>query len=163
MSYELSGNILLIEPTQSFASGFCKREFIVTTADKYPQTIKLEFTKEKCAQLDGLNPGDPVRVHFNLRGSEYQGKYYTNLQAWKIEADGATEAQSPTTPPPSPRPTAGSASNRAHTQGTAPQQSYPKNQYRPAPTAQVAPQHTRPTAVTQTGFYSDVDEDEIPF
>jgi hypothetical protein len=26
-----------------------------------------------------------VMVSFNLRGNEYNGKYYVNLQAWKIE------------------------------------------------------------------------------
>ena len=89
MSHEIIGTILEIYPEQQFASGFTKREFVVTTRDKYPQPIKLELTKEKCAQLDDYQPGDPVKVSFNLRGNEYQNRYFVNLQAWKIEPDGA--------------------------------------------------------------------------
>lgn len=87
MSYEIEGNILEIYPEQQFASGFSKREFVVTTRDKYPQPIKLEFTKERCAQLDDYQPGDPVKVSFNLRGNEYNNRYFVNLQAWKIAPD----------------------------------------------------------------------------
>lgn len=92
MSYEIKGSILEIYPEQQFASGFCKREFVVTTRDKFPQTIKLEFTKDKCAQLDDYQPGDPVKVSFNLRGNEYNNRYYVNLQAWKIEPEGGAAA-----------------------------------------------------------------------
>jgi hypothetical protein len=89
MSYEIKGTLLEIYPEQQFASGFSKREFVVTTRDKYPQPIKLEFTKERCGQLDDFRPGDPVMVSFNLRGNEYNNRYFVNLQAWKIEPDGA--------------------------------------------------------------------------
>ena len=50
--YQLEGSIKLISPAQTFPSGFVKREFVVTTDDQYPQDIKLELTKEKCALLD---------------------------------------------------------------------------------------------------------------
>lgn len=96
MSYEIIGKILEIYPEQSFASGFTKREFVVTTRDKYPQPIKLEFTKEKCAQLDDYQPGDPVKVSFNLRGNEYKNRYFVNLQAWKIGPEsGAVNSTRP--------------------------------------------------------------------
>jgi hypothetical protein len=92
MSYEITGSILEIYPEQQFASGFSKREFVITTRDKYPQCVKLEFTKEKCAQLDDYQPGDPVTVHFNIRGNEWQNRYFVNLQAWKIAPDGGAAA-----------------------------------------------------------------------
>jgi single-strand DNA-binding protein len=95
MSHEITGTILEIQPEQQFASGFSKREFVVTTRDKYPQPIKLEFTKERCAQLDDYQPGDPVKVSFNLRGNEHQGRHYVNLQAWKIEPEGGAAATTP--------------------------------------------------------------------
>jgi hypothetical protein len=93
MSYELTGIIRQIENEQTFQSGFSKREFVVTSHDKFPQEIKLEFTKDKCAQLDGYQPGDPVKVSFNLRGNEYNGRFYVNLVAWKIESEGAAQPQ----------------------------------------------------------------------
>lgn len=89
-SYELTGTVArLIEP-RTFPSGFTKREFIVKTEDEYPQLIKLECVKDKCALLDAVKEGARVSVRFGIRGSEYQGKFFVNLQAWKITpADGA--------------------------------------------------------------------------
>jgi hypothetical protein len=92
MSHEIIGTILEIYPEQQFARGFTKREFVVTTRDKYPEAIKLEFTKDKCSQLDKFQVGDPVKVAFNLRGNEYKNRYYVNLVAWKIEPEGASAA-----------------------------------------------------------------------
>ena len=88
-SYQLSGTVKVIEDTQTFASGFQKREFVVTVPDgQYPQDVKLEFMKDSCVKLDSVKPGDPVEVEFNIRGNEYNGKYYVNLQAWKMTKTG---------------------------------------------------------------------------
>lgn len=85
MSYEIKGTVKLLDETQTFSSGFSKKEFVVTTDDKYPQDVKFEATKEKIEQVDRLNVGDLVNVSFNIRGNEYKGRYYVNLQAWKVE------------------------------------------------------------------------------
>lgn len=87
---EVSGKIKLIYDEQSFASGFTKREFVVTTQEQYPQDIKFECVKDKTTMLNGVQPGDDVTVHFNLRGNEYQGKYFVNLQAWRLEKGTAS-------------------------------------------------------------------------
>lgn len=85
-SYQLEGKIHQINDIQTFASGFSKREFVVETTDgQYPQQIKFECVKERTALTDGLNQGDPVTVHFDIRGNEYQGKYYVNLNCWKLD------------------------------------------------------------------------------
>jgi single-strand DNA-binding protein len=90
MAYELTGKLKTVLETQSFSSGFTKREFVVTSNAQYPQDIKLEFTKDKCALLDRYKVGQEVTVSFNILGNEYNGKYFVNLQAWKIESAGAT-------------------------------------------------------------------------
>lgn len=100
-SYEIEGKILLIHDTQTFASGFQKREFVVETSEeKYPQQIKLEAVKDGCAVLDEYEIGDEVSVSFNLRGNEYNGKHYVNLQAWKISREGAAPPTRSKTAPP---------------------------------------------------------------
>lgn len=138
MSYDLTGVIRHIEPEQTYPSGFSKREFVVTTNDKYPQDVKLEFVKDKCVQLDHYQPGDPVKVSFNIRGNEYEGRFFVNLVAWRIEADGATAAP---TGRPGPPPQA------AHARAPA---------YAP-------PANTRRAATRQTAFYGEEDGDDIPF
>ena len=87
-SYEATGTVKLIEETQSFSSGFKKREFVITTDGDtdYPQDLKFEILKDKVTLLDRLSVGQEVTVTFNLRGNEYNGRYYVNLQCWKLEA-----------------------------------------------------------------------------
>lgn len=88
--YEASGKIKLISDTQNFPSGFSKREFVVTTADsKYPQDLKFEVVKDKCALLDSYKEGQDVVVNFDIRGNEYNGKYYVNLSCWKLSGGGS--------------------------------------------------------------------------
>ena len=89
MSLQLNGTVKAIFGTQTFDSGFAKREFVITTKEQYPQDVKFEVVKDKCSLLDGYKVGQSLTVHFNIRGNEYNGKYYVNLQAWKIEAEQA--------------------------------------------------------------------------
>lgn len=85
MSYELEGTIIQISETAKVSSNFQKREFVVETSEQYPQKIKMELIQEKCGILDTKRVGDQVKIFFNLRGSEWQGKFFTNLQAWRVE------------------------------------------------------------------------------
>ena len=89
-NFELEGTVKVINEVQSFASGFTKREFVVEVEDgKFPQSIKFECVKEKTAMIDEYQIGEPVKVFFDIRGNEYNGKYYVNLNAWKLEKPGA--------------------------------------------------------------------------
>lgn len=93
MAYELTGKVKLIQDLQTFNSGFTKRELVVTVEDgKYPQDINLEFVQDKVALLNSLQVGQDVTVAFNIRGREYNGRYYNNLQAWKIQTGAPASA-----------------------------------------------------------------------
>lgn len=93
MSFELSGKVKLIQEPQTFGSGFTKREFIVIVEDgKYPQEISLECIQDKVPLLDSLKEGDDVKVSFDIRGREYNGRYFNNLQAWRIEQSAGAGA-----------------------------------------------------------------------
>ena len=95
---KLNGKIKLLMDTQTFDSGFTKREFVVTTQEQYPQDVKFEAIKDRISMLDGLNPGDDVEVSFNIRGNEYQGRYFVNLQAWRITKGASAAAPTPQIP-----------------------------------------------------------------
>ena len=93
--YEALGKIKLISETQNFPSGFTKREFVVTTAnDKYPQDLKFEIVKDKCSLLDSYKEGQEVQVTFDIRGNEYNGKYYVSLSCWKLQSSDSPAASS---------------------------------------------------------------------
>ena len=108
VAYDLTGRIKLIQEAKTFSSGFTKREMVVTVEDgKYPQEISIEFVQDKVALLDDLETGQAVTVTFDIRGREYNGRYFNNLQGWKIvaasdQSPSSAEAQSPAPPFPSP-------------------------------------------------------------
>lgn len=140
--YEAVGKIKLINDTQSFPSGFTKREFVVTTSvDKYPQDLKFEVVKDKCAMLDQFEPEQDVTVFFDIRGNEYNGKYFVNLSAWKIQAGGTGAG-------------AGSARDSSFSQESPPMK-------KPAPRQQGAAS-SEPSAA-DLRKEDDFDDDDIPF
>lgn len=108
--YETRGTLKLINDVQTFGSGFTKREFVVTTQDRFPQDLKFEIVKDKCALLDAFKVGQEVVVNFDIRGNEYQGRYYVNLSCWKIQgANGAGEASAERSAAPARRPSQAAA------------------------------------------------------
>ena len=93
MAYTFTGSIKKIFPTQSFSSGFSKREVVITSAgERFPQDVKFDCLKEKEEILKGFKEGDEVTVHFDIRGREYNGRYFVDLNAWKMEAGAAPAA-----------------------------------------------------------------------
>ncbi|MEM9931531.1 MAG: DUF3127 domain-containing protein, partial [Bacteroidota bacterium] len=59
------------------------------------QYVKFQLTQDKCALLDTYEEGQEVKVHFDLRGREWNGKYFTNLNAWRIEGASQPAASAP--------------------------------------------------------------------
>ena len=60
---------------------------VLKTTGEYPQTIPFEFTKDRTALLDNLQEGQLVTVHYDIRGNEYNSKFYSSLQAWKVDSE----------------------------------------------------------------------------
>lgn len=88
MSFNISGKVHHIGSKQTFNKGFTKKEFVVQVeGGKYPQFIKFDFIKEKIDLIQGIRLGSDVKVYFNIRGSEYNDKYYVNLEGWKVEVE----------------------------------------------------------------------------
>jgi hypothetical protein len=82
--------------------GFQKREIAVRTFDKYPQEVGIELAGEGLELIESkrVEVGSEVTVKCNIRGREYNGRYYTNLRAWSIwvhrkegEGPGGQEGQ----------------------------------------------------------------------
>jgi single-strand DNA-binding protein len=96
MSFEVKGKIKVLYDRQDFPSGFYKRDFVITTNEQYPQDIKFGALKERVDQLNGLVEGDEITVKFDVRGREYNGNYYVDLNAWRIERGVQGQSPSPT-------------------------------------------------------------------
>lgn len=105
---ELTGTITKIGDIQTFASGFQKREVILTTQEQYPQPIAIEFLQDKVDLPDAHKVGDTVTVGINLRGRSWtspQGetKYFNSIVGWKILTTGNNTNSPATTEVPKPK------------------------------------------------------------
>lgn len=102
MSFELKGKLIEIFDEQQVSESFRKREFVIEKAEQvgeqqYIEQIKFQAVQDKCDMLNGLNKGDEVNVSFNIRGRAWENKegetkYFTNLDAWRIEAVAGAQA-----------------------------------------------------------------------
>ena len=85
---EITGNIKLISETETGTSKagktWTKRQLVVTTNETYPQDIAIDFMGDKTSLLNNFQVGNPVSVSINIRGQEYNGKYYNSINGWKI-------------------------------------------------------------------------------
>ena len=126
MANQITGRIIEIGqivqiPSKTGGNSFTKREFILdaTTYDpytgersEYENVIPLEFSGDKCAELDRFNQGDVVTVSFVLQGRSWSTqdgelKRMVSIRCYKIEARGGV-SQSPQTASvqqPAPQPT----------------------------------------------------------
>ncbi len=97
MKFQVDGKIHKIFDTEQKSERFRTREFVIEVVDgKFPQMVKFQLTQDNCEAIDGHQEGEDITVHFDLRGREWNGKYFTNLNAWRIEpADGSSQPKVP--------------------------------------------------------------------
>ncbi|MEO1712477.1 MAG: DUF3127 domain-containing protein [Bacteroidota bacterium] len=96
MSYEAVGKLLKKYDTEQKSQTFQAREFVLEVVDgQYPQFIKFQLTQDRCSLLDPFEEGAEMKVHFDLRGREWNGKYFTNLNAWRLEKAGGEGSTPP--------------------------------------------------------------------
>ena len=84
---ELEGTLEAKYDTKEFSSGFKKREFVINTGGDYPQTIKLEAHKDNIKKLDRISVGESIKCSININGRLWEGTYYNNIVAWKIDTN----------------------------------------------------------------------------
>lgn len=75
-----------------------KQEFIIETQAQYPKKICLSAWGDKIDQFK-LAVGDMVNVSVDLESREYNGRWYTEARAWKLEKSGGESAPLPADEP----------------------------------------------------------------
>lgn len=84
---EVIGKIIKIGETEIVGSAgtFQKRQLVVETEEQYKQKIPIDFVQDKTSVLNNFSINDNVKVSVNIRGNEYNDKYYVSLNGWRIE------------------------------------------------------------------------------
>ena len=92
----MKGAIKLINPVKVINDKFSVREFVITTLDaKYPQEVIFQTVNDKMDVIAPYGVGQVVTVSFNVRGREYNGKYYNTLDAWKVQGEVTSPVNEP--------------------------------------------------------------------
>ncbi len=102
MAMELKGRVVQLLPLQSGMGKkgqWRKQEFIVETKSQYPKKVCLSIWGDKIDQF-GVTEGDEVNVAVDLESREYNGRWYTEARAWKVEKSGNGGSSNPSAPPP---------------------------------------------------------------
>jgi hypothetical protein len=98
---DLKGKVIQLLPLQSGMGKkgpWKKQEFIVETQSQYPKKVCLSVWGDKVDQFN-LSVGQLINASIELESREYNGRWYTEARAWKIDKNatgGSTDA-----PPPS--------------------------------------------------------------
>ena len=96
MSFEVQGTLHKKFDTENKTGSFQAREFVIEVpSGNYPQMVKFQLVQDKCALLDKFTEGDQLKVYFDLRGREWNDKYFTNLNAWRIDKVSSEGASGP--------------------------------------------------------------------
>ena len=108
MALELEGTIrqkLGVQSGTSARGAWAKQEFILEFPDgNYTsQACFTAWGQDKVQELDKYQAGDRVKVSFNLKSREYNGRWYNDLQIWRIAPAGADVAQQPAAAPAAPQ------------------------------------------------------------
>ena len=92
---KLSRKLSVESGTSKAGKEWKKQSFLVDTGAQYNPEICFQlFGDDKIEILNHHNEGDQVEVSFNLSSKEFNGRYFHNIDAWRIEnisSEGASE------------------------------------------------------------------------
>jgi hypothetical protein len=94
MSMQVKGTLLQILKLESGVSKagkeWKKQDFVIETNEQFPKKVCFTLFGDKINLIDGINEGTEIEVFFSLESRDFNGKWYHNINAWKIENAGAT-------------------------------------------------------------------------
>ncbi len=69
-----------------------KQDFVIETDGQYPKKVCISAWGDKINE-SALQVGNEINVSFDVESREYNGRWYTDLKAWKIDTLGATSSE----------------------------------------------------------------------
>ena len=76
-----------------------KGSFVIETMEQFPKKVCFMAWNDKATLIDSIKENEKIKVFFDVESREFNGKWYTDVRAWKIErAGGETAAPGYTQP-----------------------------------------------------------------
>jgi hypothetical protein len=97
---EIKGRLVKVLPVQTGQgkNGEWKRqEFVIELEGTYPRKVCISAWGDK-VNVGSLVEGTMLNVSFDVESREFNGKWYTNLTAWKVETGESQQAPPPMPP-----------------------------------------------------------------
>ncbi len=87
MTVELKGILKIIYKEEKVSDNLSKKEVVITVDHdtQYPQDILCSALNTQIDQLDHFKMGDFVIIKCSLKGREYNGKYYNQLNLFNVQ------------------------------------------------------------------------------
>ena len=108
MALEINGKLIQKLELQSgvskSGSNWQKQEFVIETDEQYPKKICANLWGDKIDMLSSVNIGDNVTLSFNIESREFNGRWYTDVKAWKLEKKSYNESSAHAAPETIPMP-----------------------------------------------------------
>jgi hypothetical protein len=98
---ELKGRVVQLLPMQTGTGKkgqWRKQEFILETPGQYPKKVCLSIWGDKIDQF-GVAAGQVLTVAVDLESREYNGRWFTEARAWKVQKEGSSSGNSYEQPP----------------------------------------------------------------
>ncbi|MDZ7690959.1 MAG: DUF3127 domain-containing protein [Balneolaceae bacterium] len=95
MDLQIEGKVIEVLEEQSGSSKngpWRKQEFILETQDQYPKKVCITQWGDKIDEFD-VQQGEQLTAHIDIQSREYNGRWYTDVKAWKIEREQGQGAQ----------------------------------------------------------------------
>ena len=94
---EIEGRLemkLAVQSGTSAKGNWAKQEFVIEYQEgNFPTKACFSvWGAEKVKDLEKYNVGDQIKVAFNISSREFNGKWYTDLRAWRISPAGQAYA-----------------------------------------------------------------------
>ena len=87
---------LSVQNGTSARGPWCKQDFIVETLEQYPRKICMNvWGQDQVNELASFNAGEMLTVSINIESREFNGRWYTDVRAWRIQKDAVEGAQVP--------------------------------------------------------------------
>ena len=61
-----------------------KQDFILETEDRYPKPVCITQWGDDIDAF-GIQEGDRITAHVDIQSREYNGRWYTDVKAWRVE------------------------------------------------------------------------------
>jgi len=112
---ELKGKVIQLLPLQSGMGKkgpWKKQEFIVETQSQYPKKVCLSVWGDKVDQFN-ISVGQLINASVELESREYNGRWYTEARAWKIDKSSSSAGDTDIAPPSTEEPFTADSNNTA--------------------------------------------------